>query len=130
MNKQLAAMIAAILMTACIGFAILAIGGMALFNPNGTAAANSPSQVSSVNSDQQAQDQAQIQQLQSQIVQYQQQQLQYQQRETLLQQQLDQANAQIKSAQSQIQQIQALLTTLQQRGIITIASDGQVFINK
>jgi peptidoglycan hydrolase CwlO-like protein len=130
MNKQLAAMIAAILMTVCIGFAILAIGGMALFNPNGTAAANSPSQLSSVSPEQPAQDQAQIQQLQSQIAKYQQQQLQYQQRETLLQQQLDQANAEIKSAQNQVQQIQALLTTLQQRGIITIASDGQVFINK
>ncbi len=135
MNKHAVALAAAILMTACVGVSILAIGGFAFFNPNGVQAANSPSQIASdplssnVSAAQQSQDQAQIQQLQNLIAQYQQREQQYQQREQQYQQQLQQANQQVQQAQTQMQQVQMLLAALQQRGIITITTDGRIFIN-
>lgn len=136
MKKQVIALAAAVLMTACVAISILAIGGFAFFNPNGTQAANSPGQnpsavpASQGSASQQSQDQAEIQQLQSLVAQYQQRDQQYQQREQQYQQQLQQANQQVQQAQSQMQQIQLLLQTLQERGIITVNSDGQIFINR
>lgn len=129
MKKQLAALLAALLMTACVGGSILAIGGVALFNPNGTAAANSLSQASQV-VDANASQQVQIQQLQALVAQYQAREQQYQAREKQYQQQLDQATVQVQQAQQQMEQIQMLLTALEQRGLITVTSDGRIFINR
>lgn len=136
MKKQVAALIAAIVMTASVGAAMLAIGGMAFFNPNGTTVSNSPaqaasaSQVSNISAVQPAQNQVQVQQLQSLVAQYQQRDQQYQQREQQYQQQLQQATSQVQQAQTQMQQVQMLLTALQQNGVITVTSDGRIFINK
>ena len=125
MKKQFVALLAALIMTACVGGSLLAIGGVALFNPNGTAPANSQAQVADPNAPQQLQ----IQQLQSLVAQYQVRDQQYQARDVQYQQQLDQANVQVQQSQQQMQQIQALLTALQQRGLITLTSDGRIFIN-
>jgi len=125
MKKQFIALLAALIMTLCVGGAMFAISGVALFNPNGTVAANSQTQVVDPNANQQSQ----IQQLQSLVAQYQTRDQQYQAREVQLQQQLGQANVQVQQSQQQMQQIQALLNALQQRGLITLTSDGRIFIN-
>ena len=129
MKKQLTALFAAFLITACVGISILAIGGVALFNPNGVAASNSHTQAVQP-TDAGAAAQMQIRQLQSLVGQYQAREQQYQAREQQYQQQLDQTNAQIQQAQQQMQQIQLLLQALQERGLITITSDGRIFINR
>ena len=125
MKKQFIALLAALIMTACVGGSLLAISGVALFNPNGTQAANSQAQVSDPN----AMQQSQIQQMQGLITQYQAREQQYQTREVQYQQQLNQANTQVQQSQQQMQQIQALLNALQQRGLITLTSDGRIYIN-
>lgn len=129
MKKQAAALIAAVLMTACIGLSILAVGGAALFNQNGTAAANSRVQASQAVNANASQD-AQVQQLQNLVAQYQAREQQYQSREQQYQQQIDQANAQVGRLQAQMQQVELLLQALQQRGLITVTSDGRIFINQ
>ena len=129
MKKQLIAIIAALLMTACVGGSMLAIGGVALFNPNGTTAANSQAQAAQP-VDTSASQQPQIQQMQALLSQYQARDQQYQARESQYQQQLDQANSQVQAAQQQMQQIQALLNALQERGLITLTSDGRIYINR
>ncbi len=128
MNKRLAALLAAILSTACVGVVILAVGGAALFNPNGTAAAQSPAQAATAAAGG-SQAQAQVQQLQALISQYQAREQQYQAREQQLQQQLQNANGQVQQAQQQMQEVRSLLLALQQRGLITITGDGQILIN-
>ena len=140
MKKQLVAFIAAIFITICIAAGIFAVSGVAFANSNGVQASNAPAgqgastviavNASSTVSQAQVQQQQQIQQLQSLVAQYQQRDQQYQQREQQYQTQLNQANAQLAQAQQQIQQFQQLVTFLQQRGIITISSDGQVYINR
>jgi septal ring factor EnvC (AmiA/AmiB activator) len=129
MKKQWAALAAALLMTACVGIAILAIGGVAMFNQSGVAPANSVSQASKFANASITQ-QTDLQQLQAQLAQYQQRDQQYQAREQQLQKALSQAQGQVQQAQAQMQQIQMLLAALQQRGIITIGSDGSIFINR
>jgi peptidoglycan hydrolase CwlO-like protein len=129
MKKQLIALLAALLTTACVGGSMLAIGGVALFNPNGTTPANSQVQAAQV-IDTSASQQSQIQQLQALVSQYQAREQQYQARDSQYQQQLDQANAQIQGAQQQMQQIQALLNALQERGLITVTADGRIYINR
>jgi peptidoglycan hydrolase CwlO-like protein len=128
MKKQSIAMLAALVMTACMGVAILSVGGVALFNKKGTTVANSQAQAVQVNAG--ASQQAQIQQLQDLVSQYQARENEYQTREQQYKQQLDQVNAQVQGSQQQLQQVQALLAALQQRGLITITSDGQIFINR
>jgi len=133
MNKRLAALLAAILTTACISVAILAIGGAALFNPNGVAVAQSASQstvaVSSVTNSNGG-SQAQVQQLQALVTQYQDREKQYQAREQQYQQQLQAVNDQVQQAQQQMQEVRSLLLALQQHGLITITEDGQIIINR
>ncbi len=133
MSKKFAAIMAAVLSTICVGVVILAVGGAALFNPNGTAAAQSPAQASvnattAANSD--SATQAQIQQLQSLVSQYQARDQQYQAREQQLQQQIQADSNQVQQAQQQMQEIRQLLDALQQRGIITVTQDGQIYINR
>ncbi len=129
MKKQVWALLAAILMTACIGLGILVIGGGALFNQNGIQASNSHAQAAQV-VDSGAASQVQIQQLQNQIAQYQARDQQYQQREQQYQQELSQAQAQLNQDQQQFQQIQILLNALQQRGLISVSNDGRIFITR
>ncbi len=128
MSKRLAAFLAAVLTTACIGVAILAVGGAALFNPNGTAAAQSPAQATAAASSGGAGDQ--VQQLQALVAQYQAHEQQYQAREQQLQQQLQSDSSQVQQARQQMQEIRSLLIALQQRGLITITADGQIIINR
>jgi len=129
MKKKLIALTSAILMTVCVAIAMLAIGGAALFNKSGVAAANSASQSPKVAEVSAAQD-AQIQQLQDLISQYQAREVQYQQREQQYQDQLNQTNAQLAQFQQQIQQVQALLQALAARGLIVITGDGRIMINQ
>ncbi|HTP03209.1 MAG TPA: hypothetical protein VMJ64_17660 [Anaerolineales bacterium] len=128
MSKRLVAALAAFLSTACIGVAILAIGGAALFNPNGTAVAQSPSRITNVSLS--TSSQAEIQQLQSLVQQYQAREQQRIAREQQLQQQIEQNSGQVQQAQQQMQEIRQLLMALQQRGLITITDDGQILINR
>lgn len=129
MNKQFVAVLAALLMTGCIGGSMLAIGGVALFNPGGTTTTNSNVQASQA-VDTNSASQTQIRQMQDLISQYQARELQYQARETQYKQQLEQGNTQIQQAQQQMQQIQILLNTLQEHGLITEGSDGSIYIDK
>ncbi len=128
MKKQVWALLAAILMTACIGMGIFAIGGVALFNQNGAQVASSHAQAQVVDSS--TAQQVQIQQLQSQLAQYQARDQQYQQREQQYQQELSQAQAQLNQDQQEFQQFQLLLNALQQRGLISVTSDGRIFITR
>lgn len=131
MNKSLIAIIAALIITTCVGVGIFAIGGTAFLNKNGTAASNSPAQATSsaavLNSPQQS---TQVAQLQSLVSQYQDREKQYQQREQQMQSQLDQANAQIQADQQTVQQAQTILSALEERGLIRITSDGRIFITR
>jgi uncharacterized surface protein with fasciclin (FAS1) repeats len=128
MNKKFVAIFAAVLMTGCLGASILAIGGAAFFNPSGATPASSRAQMSAPAPG--AVQQVQLQQLQSRVSQYQSREIQYQAREQQYQQQLDRSTAQVQQAQVQMQQIQELLRALQQRGLISITSDGQIFISE
>lgn len=125
--KKFAAILAALLITVCIGLAMFALGANALLNPNGAAFASAPGNSntttsgSNVNSalasDPNA---AQVKQLQDLVA-------QYQQREKQYRDQLNQARQQLGQASQQIQQYQNLLEALQQAGIIQIQGE-QIFI--
>ncbi len=135
MKKQFMALLAAVVMTSCVGAGMLAIGGAAYFNRNGTAAQNSNSAVP-VSNTVETQQAAQIAQLQNLVDQYQRRDQQYQDREKQYrdreqqyQQQIDQANSQLQQYQQQFSQVQMLLSLLQQRGIISVHQDGRISIN-
>ena len=110
--------------------AVLAIGGVALFNKAGVVPANSASASAPKVADASLAAQPQLQQLQSQIAQYQAREQQYQSREQQYQQALDQARSQVAAAQQQSQQMQLLLMALQQRGLITVTADGRIFVDR
>jgi chromosome segregation ATPase len=130
MKKQFMAVFVALLITACVGASIFAVGGAALLNKNGVPVSNSVSQVQvSEISNTTLSQTDQVAQLQDLISQYQDHEQQYQQREQQLQEQLAQANAQVQQDQRMLQQIQMLLNALQQRGLINITSDGRIVIN-
>lgn len=129
MRKNFIALLFAFLMTAVVGISIFAIGGAALLNRNGTPISNAPVQGSGVALSK-SQQTDQINQLQELVSQYQDREQQYQQREKQLQNQLAQANAQVQQDQQLIQQVRALLQALQQRGVISVSEDGQIFINQ
>jgi len=101
--KQKSALLSAFIITAVIGLGMLLLSANALLNKNTVPVSNSPAQISSV-------DPAQGSTL-----------AQYQTELAAAQQQLDQAN-------NQIQQYQSLLLALQQRGVITIGRDGNIYI--
>jgi uncharacterized protein with von Willebrand factor type A (vWA) domain len=123
--KIVPALLAAFLITAVVGAAMLVVGGNALFNQNTIPVTNSPQSVSAeasgpVQGGQQAESQ-QIQQLQN-LVQ------QYQQREKQYQTQLNDAAQRLNQDNQQLQSYQQLIDALQQQGIIRITTDGQVLI--
>lgn len=129
MKKQFMAVLIAVLMTACVGISIFAVGGAALLNKNGVTVSDSSPQVSLV-SDTNPSGGDQVAQLQDLVSQYQDREQQYQQREQQLQNQLAQANTQIAQDQQLLQQVQSLLGALQQRGLISITNDGRIRINQ
>ena len=110
MKKQIPALIAALLITGFIAFAMVVTSANALLNKKGTVVSNDPSVASQTTNV----DQAQIEQLQARINEYQQRELQYQQ---LLQQD-----------QEQIQQFRQFMVAMQRAGLIQIRSDGTVVI--
>ena len=127
--KRLQGLIAATLITIVVGFGMVGIGVNAASNPNSVAVSNSPASASqaSANASQvsanSASDQAaaQIDQLQSLIKQYQSREQQYQTEIKSLSQKLSDANAQADQARQ-------ILQALQERGIIQITRDGQIFL--
>ena len=129
MKKSVTAILAAFLMTACVGTAMLGVGGVAFFNKAGVTPVNSQAQISQSSSTV-LDNSAEIKQLQDLVVQYQSREQQYKQREQQYGDQLSAANNQLQAAQQQLQQVQLLLMALQQRGLITITNDGRVFINQ
>jgi predicted Rossmann fold nucleotide-binding protein DprA/Smf involved in DNA uptake len=130
MKKPFMAVLIALLVTACVGASIFAIGGAALVNKNGVTASNSAAQASNVSAAASSQQADQVGQLQSLVSQYQDREQQYQQREKQLQDQLAQANTQIQQDQQTLQQVQMLLAALQQRGLIRLTSDGRIVITQ
>jgi len=116
--KHLSAIMTALLITAVIGFGIVVIGVNALTNTNTVALQNSPNDrlagSSSVNTGgntalQTVSNSADVQQLQQQV--------------SNLQSQLTQAS-------QTIQQYQSLLMALQQRGVIFIDRNGNIFLHE
>ena len=93
MKKPFIAILIALLVTACVGASMFAIGGAALVNKNGSPASNSACADCFIGSNT-SQPTDQVAQLQSLVSQYQDHEQQYQQREQQLQQQIAQANAQ------------------------------------
>ena len=129
MKKHLIAALIAVLMTACVGTSVFAIGESALMNKNGVPPASSAAQASTV-ADRSVSPGSELDQLRSLVSQYQDHERQYQERERQLQDQLAQANAQIQQDQEMVQQVQRLLGALQQRGMISITNDGRILINR
>jgi peptidoglycan hydrolase CwlO-like protein len=119
MKKHYTALLAALVITICMGAGMFLVSASALVNKNGVPVANSPAQATTTAQVQSA-DQAQIQQLQDLVA-------QYQTRETQYQNELQTAGQNIQQAQDQIHQYQLILQALQQRGYIEIR-DGQIFI--
>lgn len=129
MKKSFIAVGIALLITACVGISMFAIGGAALANKNSVPVSNSPAQALDVSAGTAAQTD-QVGQLQALVAQYQDREQQYQAREQQLQQQLAQANAQIQQDQQTLQQVKMLLAALQQRGMIRLTNDGQIIITQ
>lgn len=126
MKKSMFAIGIALMITACVGASIFAIGGAALLNKNNVPVSDSPGQTSAITSQQSDQPG----ELQALVTQYQDREQKYQTREEQLQQQLAQANAQIQQDQQTLQQVQMLLAALQQRGLIRLTADGRIMINQ
>jgi hypothetical protein len=126
MSKQFGALLAAILITGAIVLSMFVVGANAMTNKNGTPVSNSPAAAAAAPSTTAASsstsDQALIAQLQAQVAQYQARDQQYQAA-------LNTDNQQLTQAASQQQMIQQLLTYLQQRGIISIDSQGNIYVN-
>jgi hypothetical protein len=124
MSKQFGALMAAILITGAIVLSMFVVGASAMTNQNGVAVSNSPTAAAAVSSTTalSSSDQALIAQLQAQVA-------QYQSREQQYQAALNSDNQQLSQAATQTQMIQQLLTYLQQRGIITIDSQGNIYVN-
>jgi hypothetical protein len=126
MSKQLGAFLAAVFITGAIVLSMFVVGANAMTNKNGTPASNSPaaaaSAASTTASSASTSDQALIAQLQAQVA-------QYQSREQQYQAALNTDNQQLTQAASQQQMIQQLLTYLQQRGVISIDSQGNIYVN-
>jgi peptidoglycan hydrolase CwlO-like protein len=122
MRKQISAILAALFITGFIALCMTVVGASALVNKNSVPVSNSPQAnvVASTTNDPTAV-QAEIQQLQNRIN-------EYQQREQQYQQELQTAQQQLQSANSQISQFQQLLQVMQQRGLIFINQNGQIYL--
>ena len=122
MRKQIIAFLAAMLITGSIAMSMLVIGVNAMTNQNGTSVSNSPASAVAAGSTTSTSDQAQqIAQLQSEIA-------QYQARDQEYQIALSSDNQQLAQAASELQMIRQLLAYLQSHGLITIDSQGQIYV--
>jgi septal ring factor EnvC (AmiA/AmiB activator) len=127
LKKQIPALIAAILVTGFITLVMVVTGANALMNKSTTVIANAPAAAQNTST---SMEQAQIQQLQARINEYQQREQQYQQMLKDSQSQLQQAQDQLQQASAQMDSFRRFILVLQQRGVITIQSDGSVIINR
>jgi biotin-(acetyl-CoA carboxylase) ligase len=100
---------------------MVGIGVNAATNPDSVPVSDSPVQTIQAVSDGTSNDSAQIEQLQSLVKQYQDREQQYQTEIRSLSQQLSDANTQANQAQQ-------VLQALQERGLIQITRDGQIFL--
>ena len=122
MRKQIIAFLAAMLITGSIAMSMLVIGVNAMTNQNGTSVSNSPASAVAAGSTSDTSNQAQqIAQLQSEIA-------QYQARDQEYQVALSSDNQQLAQAASELQMIRQLLAYLQSHGLITIDSQGQIYV--
>jgi peptidoglycan hydrolase CwlO-like protein len=125
MRKQISAILAAFFITVFIALCMTVVGANALVNKNSVPVSNSPQATvaASTTNDPPATtaSQTEIQQLENRIN-------QYQQREQQYQQELQTAQQQIQTDSSQIAQFQQLLQVLQQRGMIFIDQNGQIYL--
>jgi hypothetical protein len=126
MSKQFGALLAAILITGAIVLSMFVVGVSAMTNRNGVAVSNSPAASAAAStttgSSASTSDQALIAQLQAQVA-------QYQSREQQYQAALNTDNQQLSQVASEQQTIQQLLAYLQQRGIISIDNQGNIYVN-
>ncbi len=120
MKKQYTALLAAFLITICVGAGMLLVSGSALLNKNGLPVANSPAQATAT-AEYKSAEQAQIDQLQQLVA-------EYQTREEKYQNELANAGQQFDQANNQIRQYQMILLALQSRGLISIDQDGRVIV--
>ena len=120
MKKHYTALLAAFIITACMGVGMLLIGGSALLNKHGVPVASSAAEATATAQARTAEE-AQIQQLQGLVT-------QYQQRETQYKQELQAAGDNLQQANAQLQQYQMLLMALQNRGLLSIGPDGSISI--
>lgn len=118
-NKHIPAFTAALAITLVVGFALFAIGVEAVFNSRVDAVQAASSDLPVIDA-QQIQD---VQQLQELVT-------QYQAREQQYQSELQQAASQLNEAQAADQQYQAILSGLQNAGLIQITPDGQIYLNR
>jgi peptidoglycan hydrolase CwlO-like protein len=111
MKKHLSAILAALVITAVIGFGIFTIGVNALTNKNTVPLQNTPNSVATTGSttaaDPPSTTTTNVQQLQQEV--------------SSLQSQLNQAT-------QVLQQYQSLIQVLQQRGIIVVDQNGNIYI--
>jgi peptidoglycan hydrolase CwlO-like protein len=131
--KQASALIGAFIISGILGAAMVLVGVNVLFNKNTVPVSNSPSSAAAsviTTSVGTTQDPPTVQQLQSLIAQYQSREQQYQAQLNQAQQEIQQANCQLQQQSSQLQEYQQLMQALQQRGIITIGSDGTIYLRR
>jgi septal ring factor EnvC (AmiA/AmiB activator) len=123
MRKQISAILAALFITGFIALCMTVVGVNALVNKNSVPVSNSPqaTSVAPTSNDPSTATQTEIQQLEARIN-------EYQQREQQYQQELQAAQQQIQTANSQLAQFQQLLQVMQERGLIFINQDGQIFL--
>ena len=116
--KRILALLTAVLVTGLIGFAMLAVGVIAVLNPNTVPVSNSPfvSAPASLSQSQVEPSQSQVEQLQSLVRQYQSREQQYQ--------------ARLAQDEAQLQQYQGLLMELQRRGVIRVNPDGSLQLRR
>lgn len=118
MKKHYTAILAAFLMTMCMGAGMLLVSGSAYLNKNGLAVADSPAAATATAIVVTAQE-AQLQQLQDLVNQYQTREVQYQN-------EISSASQKLQSANAQVQQYQFVMAALQNRGIINIDQNGRI----
>ena len=120
--KRFQGLIAATFITGIVAVGMVGIGVNAAANTNTVPVSNSPAKTAQVSANTVAdQTSAQIDQLQNLIKQYQSREQQYQTEIKSLSQKLNDANATADQARQ-------ILQALQERGIIQISRDGQIFL--
>jgi hypothetical protein len=127
-RKTIPAFLAALGMTGIIAMCVLAFGVSALLTRD-----TAPVQTATVQAPVVYDQTAALQQLQDQIAQFQAREAQYQANEAQYQTQLQQAADQLNLLSQQNLQYQAyqdIVTTLENAGVIQIASDGSVIVNR